>query len=84
MADALRPANGGKLMDSEGRVGQEAVCNQIADWVDMSGPAVGDQKSRHNRDSTRLCRRYRMVLFRLRDDAGEPIYEREGDFESRG
>ena len=45
MADGLRPINGGKLIDSEGRVGQEAVCNQIADWVDMSGSAVHGHKA---------------------------------------
>ena len=45
MADELRPANGGKLIDSEGRVGQQEVCNQLADWVDISGPAVGGQKA---------------------------------------
>ena len=45
MADELRPTNGGKLIDSEGRVGQQEVCNQLADWVDISGPAVGGQKA---------------------------------------
>ena len=45
MADELRPANGGNLIDSEGRVGQQEVCNHLADWVDISGPAVGGQKA---------------------------------------
>ena len=45
MADELRPANGGKLIDSEGRVGQQEVCNQLADWVDISAPAVGGRNA---------------------------------------
>ena len=39
LADQLRPNNGGKSVDSVGRVGGKAISNNIADWVDMSGSA---------------------------------------------
>ena len=37
--DRIRPINGGTLVDSEGRHGEDAVTGNVADWVDMSGPA---------------------------------------------
>ena len=37
--DKIRPINGGRLLDSEGREGEEAVIGNVADWLDMSGPA---------------------------------------------
>ncbi len=38
--DKMRPMNGGTLTDSEGHEGEEAVSGNVADWVDMSGPAA--------------------------------------------
>ena len=37
--DKLRPINGGRLVDSEGREGEDAIIGNVADWLDMSGPA---------------------------------------------
>ena len=37
--DKIRPINGGRLVDSEGREGEGAVSGNVADWIDMSGPA---------------------------------------------
>lgn len=39
VADALRPLAGGVLSDAAGRQGEAAINGQLADWVDISGPA---------------------------------------------
>jgi hypothetical protein len=43
MQDGLRPVDGGRVVDSEGRQGSEVISGRWADWVDMSGPAAHDQ-----------------------------------------
>ena len=45
LEDRLRPINGGRVVDSEGRVGASEITGNIADWVDMSGPAPHNQKA---------------------------------------
>ncbi len=40
LADSMRPVEGGRLVDSEGRIGEAEIRNQMADWVDMSGPVA--------------------------------------------
>ena len=45
LAACIRPVEGGKLLDSEGRVGEESIRGQLADWVDMSGPVAHGQRA---------------------------------------
>lgn len=45
LADGLRVADGGVLLDSQGRLGGEAITGQKADWVDMSGPCAHGRKA---------------------------------------
>ena len=40
MADGLRVADGGTLIDSQGRSGASQIRGQVADWVDCSGGAA--------------------------------------------
>ena len=43
--DQLRERNGGNVVDSEGRSGASEVNGNVADWLDMSGPASHGQKA---------------------------------------
>ena len=45
IADGLRPADGGTLIDSTGRTGAAEIRGQFADWVDCSGNAAHGQKA---------------------------------------
>ena len=43
--DKIRPINGGKLLDSHGHEREDQICGNVADWVDMSGPASHDKQA---------------------------------------